>query len=234
MSCKNERNLKKLRHKEVFASLQKFTNEKITPTLIAETLGFKNADTIRRRSARNSEYSLEEIIKLDKKFNSNLYDEYLKNKKDIDYINENQKDFPKDFYADYYPDVFGSCGNGYFVPSVDKEQISIPKNLISVYSAGRKYSVINAVGESMLPSIHDGDKLIVEHFEIGDMVKDNRTYVFCYDNQIYVKRLIMNIDQLIIKSDNPDPIYKPRIIQGEEINNVDIIGRIVVLMRNMG
>ena len=220
-----------MRHKQVFEALQNSTEEKITPTIIANVLSIKNADVIRKRSARNSEYSVEELMRLDKFFGTNLYEEHCRDRSQMESILS--QDFSKDFTADYYYDVFGSCGNGYFVLSENKEVISIPKKIVPTYSSYRDYSVINAIGDSMYPSINDKDKLIVEHFENGDMIKDNRVYVFCYENQIYVKRLIKNIDQLIIKSDNPDPIYSPRIIQGEEINNIDIIGRIVGLMRNM-
>lgn len=218
-----------MRHKQVFETLQNATEEKITPAIIANILGIKNVDTIRRRSSRNSEYTMGELMKLDRAYGTKLVDDEALNKG----ISGDVDDFSKDFVADYYSEVFGSCGNGYFVFSSEKELISIPKKIVPAYSACRNYSVINAIGDSMYPYINDKDKLIVEHFENGDMIKDNRVYVFCYENQIYVKRLIKNIDHLIIKSDNPDPVYSPRIIQGEDINNIDIIGRIVGLMRNM-
>lgn len=84
----------------------------------------------------------------------------------------------------------------------------------------------------MQPYIQNKDLLIVEHWE-GEQIYDNCVYVFCYDNQIFVKRLIRNVDEIIVKSDNPDPVYRPRYIEKEDMNNVIIIGQIVGLMRNM-
>ena len=133
---------------------------------------------------------------------------------------------------DYYPDVFGSCGSGAFVLSDRKEIIQVPKKLFTSFSPVKHYSVINAIGESMSPNIHDKDRLIVEHWE-GGQIKDNRVYVFCYMNEIFVKRLVKNIDEIIIQSDNPDPMYRPRHIEKEDMNNVLIVGEIIGLMRDM-
>lgn len=134
--------------------------------------------------------------------------------------------------ADLYPEVFGSCGSGSFVLSEVKERIVVPRYCFNTYSKGKKYSVINARGDSMQPYIQNKDLLIVQHWE-GEQIYDNCVYVFCYDNQIFVKRLIRNVDEIIVKSDNPDPVYRPRYIEKEDMNNVIIIGQIVGLMRNM-
>ena len=133
---------------------------------------------------------------------------------------------------DYYPEVFGSCGSGQFVLSEQKELIQVPKKLFSHFSPQKQYSIINAIGDSMLPYIHNKDKLIVEHWQ-GEQIKDNQVYVFCYKDEIFVKRLVKNIDEIIVKSDNPDPMYRPRYIGKEDMNNVLIVGEIVGLMRDM-
>lgn len=134
---------------------------------------------------------------------------------------------------DFYPEVFGSCGGGAFVLSEEKEQINVPVKCFNFpFSKVKKYSVINAVGDSMQPFIYDKDKLIVEHYA-GEQIKDNRVYVFCYCNEIFIKRLSKNINEIIIKSDNPDPIYRARIIEKEDMNNIIIIGEIVGLMRDL-
>jgi len=137
---------------------------------------------------------------------------------------------------DYYPDVYGSCGQGTFVYSEEKEVITVPRKsfMASVYafSDSKQYSIINAKGDSMEPFLYDHDKLIVEQYN-GEHIKDNRIYVFCYKGELFIKRLVKNIDELIVKSDNPDPAYRPRIIEKEDMNEVLIIGEIVGLMRNI-
>lgn len=134
---------------------------------------------------------------------------------------------------DYYPDVFGSCGTGYFVSSEEKEQIQVPVNaLFKSLSLGKKYSVINAKGNSMSPYIESGDRLIIEHLDNQPII-DNHVYIFCYDNDLYIKRLYKNIDEIIAKSDNPDPIFKVKSIPKTEWNNLQLIGEIVGLMRDL-
>jgi phage repressor protein C with HTH and peptisase S24 domain len=84
----------------------------------------------------------------------------------------------------------------------------------------------------MSPSIIDRDKLIIEHWD-NEQIKDDRVYVFCYKDEIFVKRLSKNIDEIIVKSDNPDPMYRPRYIEGEDMNNVIIVGQVVGIVRDL-
>ena len=136
-----------------------------------------------------------------------------------------------DILLDYYPEVFGSCGTGVFELSQTKEQLIVPKKaFFTRYSTNKKYSVINARGNSMQPYIYDGDRLIVEHWE-GEQIIDNRPYVFCYDNEIFIKRLAKNVNQLIISSDNHD--YNKIVLQNDDLNKVQVIGQIVGLMRDL-
>lgn len=164
--------------------------------------------------------------------------DFLEKKKYIDKLAKEYVENPKNsslktsISATYFSEAEASCGNGKYELSGVKELISIPKCFIRAYSSAKTYSVINASGESMFPTIQNRDLLIVEH--TNDMnINDNDIYVFCYEDQVYVKRLVKNIDELIIKSDNQDPSYSTKILKKEDMNKVYIIGRIVGLMRNM-
>lgn len=159
----------------------------------------------------------------------NKYSYLLNDNKQQVNINKNTEE---KIAVDYYPDVFGSCGSGKFVLSTQKEVIDVPKKLFQHFSSVKKYSVINAVGDSMSPTIYDKDKLIVEHWD-GEQIKDNQVYVFAYNNEIFVKRLVKNVDEIVITSDNPNPIYRPRFIEKDDMNNVLIIGQIVGLFREL-
>lgn len=142
--------------------------------------------------------------------------------------NTNNED---DIILDYYPDMFGSCGNGIFALSPVKEQLIVPKKaFFTRFSPVKKYSVINAYGNSMEPFICDRDKLIVEHYE-GEQIIDNRPYIFCYKDEIFIKRLVKNINQLVIIPENKD--YDIIKLAGEDLENVNIIGQIVGLMRDL-
>lgn len=153
----------------------------------------------------------------------------LENYFKIDFTKVNKEE--NKITLDYYPDVFGSCGTGEFVLSPEKQQIQVPDNVFfKKFSKVKKYSVINAQGDSMQPFIYSGDKLIVEHWS-GEQIIDNQVYVFCYDNEIFVKRLTKNINQLVIKSDNT--FYDVIKLTGDDLSKIIIVGQIVGLMRDL-
>ena len=130
---------------------------------------------------------------------------------------------------DYFSDVWASCGTGAVVFEETSEKISVPTSLIQNYSKSNKYSVINARGDSMQPFLQDRDKLIVEHWNGGQII-DNCIYVFRYANELFVKRLVKNITQIVIKSDNP--LYEPIKITDKD-QDFEVIGQIVGLMRDL-
>ena len=82
----------------------------------------------------------------------------------------------------------------------------------------------------MSPTIEHGDKLIVEHWS-GDQIQDNKIYVFCYNGEFFVKRLSKNIDEIIIKSDNPE--YRTRTISMKSMNDLILIGKIVAAIKTL-
>lgn len=130
--------------------------------------------------------------------------------------------------VDFYPDVFGSCGSGSFVFSENKEVIDVPRRSFKCFQVFKKYSVINATGDSMQPHILDKDRLIVEHWT-GEQIRDNKIYVFRFYDNIFIKRLVLNLDQIIVKSDNKE--YPARHIERGDMDNFQLIGRIVGIMR---
>jgi len=171
--------------------------------------------TIYNRTKNDSEITISELQKIEKALNISILDK------------SGNDNFVQ---VNFYPDVFASCGNGTVVFSEEKELISLPKSLIHGYSEVKNYSMIVAKGDSMTPFINDGDRLIIEHSDNNEIF-DNKIYVFCYQSEIFVKRLLKNIGELIIKSDNPN--YNKKIITSKELNEVRIIGRIVGIVRNI-
>jgi phage repressor protein C with HTH and peptisase S24 domain len=201
--------------RELFEFLEK-NNIKISQTNIANIFGVSKA-AISKRVSNDWDVEEEEICKVESFFAIAI-----------------PRELGSDIELDYYPDVFGSCGSGAFVLSETKERISVPRKsfltrVMPNVSNFKKYSVINAIGDSMQPFIYENDKLIVEHFD-GGQIKDNKIYVFCYENEIFVKRLVKNITQVVIKSDNT--LYDPIKIDGKDPNFM-IIGEIVGMLRDL-
>ena len=147
----------------------------------------------------------------------------------IDFTNVNQNN--DNFNIDYYPDVCGSCGNGVFQFSMKKESIAVPKSaFFTRFSPVKNYFVVNAYGDSMTPLIFNNDKLIVQQWE-GEQIIDNRPYLFCYKDEIFIKKLVKNVDQLMIISENQ--MYDTRKLTGDQLNEVNIIGQVVGLVRDL-
>jgi len=127
-------------------------------------------------------------------------------------------------YVDFYSDVYASCGKGGLIASENKETFALPVNLIPTkIKNGKNYSIIRVRGNSMSPEIKDGDLVLIEHYE-GEQIIDNNIYLFMYENEVFVKRLSKNINEVIITSDNKD--YPQIILRAEELNNLFIIGKV--------
>lgn len=202
---------------ELITLISKKTGTYINQSTLAEGLGVTR-QTISNRIKNSSQVTVSEIKKIEEYFNIKVFDDNSYSSENIVYIN-------------YYNDVFASCGCGSVVFSEEKIQIPVSTVLIGGYSKQKKYSIINASGDSMSPTINNGDKLIVEHWN-GEQIQDNKIYVFCFNSEFFVKRLSKNLDELIIKSDNPD--YRVRTINGSTISELKVIGKIVGAIKNLG
>ena len=187
----------------------------VNQSMLAESLGITR-QTICNRIKNESEVTVSELNKAEEYFNIKLFGSV-----DSEY---------EVAYIDYYSDVFASCGNGSIIFSSEKTKLPVSTTMINGYSRSKLYSMINATGNSMSPTIEHGDKLIVEHWN-GDQIQDNKIYVFCYDNEFFVKRLSKNIDEIIIKSDNPE--YRVRTISAKNMADLVLIGKIVATIKSL-
>lgn len=191
------------------------TGYSISQSMLAESLGITR-QTICNRIKNQSEVTVSELQKAENYFNIKVFNSADSNS-GIAYI-------------DYYSDVFASCGDGSIVFSSSKTKLPISASMIRGYSKNKLYSMINATGNSMSPTIEDGDKLIVEHWN-GEQIQDDKIYVFCYNSEFFVKRLSKNIDEIIIKSDNPE--YRTRTIPSKALNELILVGKIVAAVKSL-
>lgn len=199
---------------ELLSILSKRVGISVNQSMLADALGITR-QTISNRIKNESEVTVSELKKVEEFFNISMFGEMPDN---ITYI-------------DYYTDVFASCGDGSIVFSSEKTKLPISTSMINGYSKNKLYSMINATGNSMAPTIDNGDKLIVEHWS-GNQIQDNKIYVFCYNGEFFVKRLSKNLDEIIIKSDNPE--YRVRTIGGKSIMDLILIGKIVATIKQVG
>ena len=193
------------------------TGKFINQSILAESLGITR-QTVSNRIKNESQLTVSELKKIEEYFGVSL-------------LNDSENILDSVIYVDYYNDVFASCGNGNIVFSDEKVRLAISTKLIEGFSKQKIYSLINASGNSMAPTIDNGDKLVVEHWN-GDQIQDNKIYVFCFNNEFFVKRLSKNLDEIIIKSDNPD--YRVRTINGSTVNEILLIGKVVGAIKSLG
>ena len=202
---------------ELLRIISEKTGNEVRQSLLAEALGITR-QTVNNRIKNESEVTVSELIRIENFFNVSIL-------KSADISDDNNI-----VQVDYYNDVFASCGTGSIVFSDEKIKLALSTLLIEGFSKQKKYSVINASGNSMAPTIDNGDKLIVEHWT-GNQIQDNKIYVFCFNNEFFVKRLSKNLDEIIIKSDNPD--YRTRTIGRKTANELTLIGKIVGVIKSL-
>lgn len=91
-------------------------------------------------------------------------------------------------------------------------------------------AIVFCSGESMLPTMNDGDRILVDTRELTEPVKDG-VYVIRIDEMVYVKRLKWNIleQSYSVISDNHD--HDSFDIIGENLKRLEINGRASMVMR---
>lgn len=198
-----------MKFETLFETLEKKVKIKPSVKNIADVLGIETK-ALYARSKRGTEFKESEVKKIE-----DFYAISLTNSTSDNCVT-----------LDYYPNVFGSCGCGCMVFDESKEKISVAKDMIMNYSPNKVYGVMSAVGCSMSPKIEDGDKLVVEKWN-GEQIKDNRVYLFRYNDELFIKRLVKNIDQIVCISENPR--FEDRVIS--DLKNFCLIGEIVGLWR---
>ena len=201
---------------ELLELISQKTGNSVNQSMLADSLGITR-QTVSNRIKNESEVTVSELKKIEDFFNIIIF--------------ANNNSLNEDMvFMDYYNDVFASCGNGSIVFSDEKTKVSISPLLINNYSRQKKYSMINATGNSMSPTIENGDKLIVEHWNDGQ-IQDNKIYVFCFNNEFFVKRLSKNLDEIIIKSDNSE--YRTRTINSTSNDELILVGKIVGIIKSI-
>lgn len=201
-----------MRNSVVFNTLQNLIPDPITQTDIRNIIGISQP-AMSNRVKRDSEYTDEEIQKIEEFFGVSLRNNTHITESDVIKI-------------DYYPDIYASCGNGCIVFDESKEKLTIAKNTIPYYSPDEKYFVVTCKGSSMSPILEDDDKAIIQQWQ-GEQIIDDRIYLFSYNSELFIKRLVKNLDQIVVISENKT--FENRIVTKKD--EFRIIGQIVGMFR---
>ena len=171
-------------------------------------------------------------INVSKQYINQIKDEYLPSKFitlleqnfGIEIVEENNNCID----LDYYPDIYASCGMGCIVFDESKEKLTIAKSTIPYYSPNEKYFVVTCKGSSMSPILEDDDKAIIQQWQ-GEQIIDDRIYLFSYNSELFIKRLVKNLDQIVVISENKT--FENRIVTKKD--EFRIIGQIVGMFRDL-
>lgn len=85
--------------------------------------------------------------------------------------------------------------------------------------------LLTARGDSMEPTIRDGDTMIID--TSIDRAKDNTIYVLVFDGMVLVKRIHKKVSTgaIVLMSDNP--LYPPEEVAPADVPSLHIAGRLV-------
>ena len=208
-----------MRYNALLDRLQNLINYRPSQKELGTILGIAQT-SVSGRANRNSNFTDEELVKIEDWYTiAGLLTGsfYTKNDINVEYVT-----------LDFYPDVFGSCGTGCMVFSETSEKMAVTKDVITNYSPNNKYSIISARGSSMSPVINDDDRLVIQH-NVENQIIDDTVYLFKYNDELFIKRLVKNVDQIVCISENPR--FQDRIIEPKG-DNFSIIGKVVGLFRS--
>lgn len=136
---------------------------------------------------------------------------------------------PKEYVMIPRYDVRGSCGEGIDVNEVTiVDGMPMPVSWLRAQNLPEAHllAVIEASGDSMQPTIEDGQTLIVNTVDIEP--KSTKIYLICIDGKLFIKRLIYTPRGWIMRSDNPNKDnYPDFVIESESFDSIDIQGRVV-------
>ncbi|MHA6722090.1 S24 family peptidase [Sphingomonas sp. RS2018] len=86
-------------------------------------------------------------------------------------------------------------------------------------------AVLTVAGDSMFPTIHDGDRILVDRAQ-RVAGRNGAIWVIRIDDALHVKRLVDDGDDWRIVSDNADDIVRAK-------RDVEVLGRVALLSRAM-
>lgn len=201
---------------------------------LAEAVGVDAANISRLETGKQKQFSEQTLNRLAQALGVKVTDLFtsLKNESTVCLNSKNDSSARKDIdvYRVEVLDVSASAGSGHIQGSdvIDVIHAIEYSNDQAVIMFGGRTStgvkVINVRGDSMASTIEPGDLIFVD-VNINEFDGDG-IYVFGFDGKVYVKRLQMIPDQLLVISDNPK--YREWNITKENEHRFHIFGKVLI------
>lgn len=126
------------------------------------------------------------------------------------------------------PYLIASAGGGY--AAEEGNFITISKKEIDHNINPKNILCTQIRGDSMSPEILDKDILIID--TNSDRFIDGEVYIVGHEDNIYCKKVLLNINQIILESTNPK--YPPQFFEGDMRQTIQVIGRVIAQIRKRG
>ena len=130
----------------------------------------------------------------------------------------------------YYPEVYASAGGGAVIGElVGSEPVTLEKAFVDVYfkvSPSKGLHLINVTGNSMSPTLGEGDMVFVQPLNGGGVV-DGKIYVCIYENEVFIKRLNKNPIAKTITLVSDNEAHEPVPLTKEQTETLQVVGLVV-------
>lgn len=120
--------------------------------------------------------------------------------------------------------VSAGPGQSWSDADVTGEKLCISKRVARRYPRNSDFAGAQVIGDSMEPTLHDGEPVVY----VRDYIQGDGIYVLAVNEELLVKRLQFDriFNRLHIISDNTK--YRPVEIPLEGLDNVRILGKVVI------
>lgn len=201
---------------------------------LADAVGVDAANISRLETGKQKQFTEQTLSRLAQALSVSISELFTDTGIDITvYKNSNSSTERKeviDVFRVEVLDISASAGGGYIKGSdvidvIHAIEYSHDKALSLFGSrASDGVKVINVRGDSMASTIEPGDLIFVD-VTINEFDGDG-IYVFGFDGKVYVKRLQMIPDQLLVISDNP--VYREWSIDKANEHRFHIFGKVMI------
>ena len=119
-------------------------------------------------------------------------------------------------------------GGSHEVGAYAVETHAFPRQWLSRMGNPSQMVFLDVVGNSMEPSICDGDMVLVDR--TGTRATTHGVFAVGFEDTLYIKRVEQRSGMVILHSDNPD--YSAMEICGDELHSFRILGKVIWLCRD--
>jgi phage repressor protein C with HTH and peptisase S24 domain len=122
----------------------------------------------------------------------------------------------------------GAGGGSHIVDAEVRGHVGFRSEWLHKKGRPRDMVLMQVIGDSMEPDIHEGDFVLIDQSQ--QEIHAGGIYALGLEDTIMVKRLDKHPGELVVLSVNPN--YSPLVLQGDELETVRIIGRVIGMWRD--